>query len=373
MKQYLQVLKQVIENGIESDDRTGTGTISIFGTQARFNLLEGFPVPTTRKIYTKGFIEEMLWHIRGSNDISELHRVGVHIWDEWAVKESDIDAFLVKYNGWDLEDNASENPSGLSLAIKNIIKPDIMSKMLNKVGFIYGDSFRSSPCGYSDINKYYPTVELDMFSTDRKNRVQNHIIQTMNENPIGNSDKSIMREIYYRYIDQLNLLIEGLKKRPNSRRHIISTWIPEWLPFENLSPQENVLLGKGALAPCPMTQQYKVIDLGGDKKYLSMVLYIRSNDLALGAAFNIPQYSLLLSMVAQVVDMIPYELIWTVGDAHIYKNHIEGVKEQLTRMPLPLSRLKLNPEIKDIFNFRSNDIEIINYKHHDPIKFDVSV
>ena len=211
------------------------------------------------------------------------------------------------------------------------------------------------------------------FASDRQTALNNWIVKTLTENGNRFKEENLLHRSFYTTIDQLNLLIKKLKTNPYSRRHIITAWIPEFLPFEELSPQENVILGKGALAPCPMTQQYKVIDLGGDKKYLSMVLYIRSNDLALGAAFNIPQYSLLLSMVAQVVDMIPYELIWTVGDAHIYKNHIEGVKEQLTRMPLPLSRLKLNPEIKDIFNFRSNDIEIINYKHHDPIKFDVSV
>ena len=373
MKQYLQILKQVTNEGVNTVDQNGKESLNVFGIQTKFNLLEGFPISTTREISTKDFIEEILWYIRGSNNVTELNNVGVHIWDEFAVKESDVDNFLVRYNGFNLEDNAKENPADITLSIGNIVKPPILKAMLNRIGFIYGDGFRSTPCSYLDFANYYPTVSIDDFSSDRVNKVKNYIVKNLNENPVNNSDKRIMRQVYYGYIDQLNLLIEKLKKNINSNELIINTWIPEWLPFEDLSPQENVLIGKGSIAPTIISQQYNVINLGGDKKYLSMLLNVRKCDLVLDGLLNISKYSLLLSMIAQVVDMIPYELILTIGDAYICKDHLKGVNEQLTRNPLTLPKLKLNLEINDIFNFRSNDIEIINYKHHDPIEFDVSV
>jgi len=277
MKQYLDLLRHVRENGTFKGDRTGTGTYSVFGYQMRFDLSEGFPLVTTKKIHFKSVVHELLWFLKGDTNTQYLKDNGVRIWDEWADENGDL-------------------------------------------GPVYGFQWRNWP------------------------------------NANGAS------------VDQVKQVVEQLKTSPNSRRIIISAWNPSDLPDETISPQQNVKEGRMALAPCHAFFQFYVSD-----GKLSCQLYQRSADIFLGVPFNIASYALLTLMLAQVCDLEPGDFVHTLGDAHLYTNHQEQVELQLSRDPLPLPQMKLNPEIKDIFDFTFNDFELVDYQHHEHIKGIVAV
>jgi thymidylate synthase len=264
MKQYLGLLDHVIKNGTEKKDRTGTGTISVFGYQMRFNLENGFPLLTTKKLHLKSIIHELLWFISGSTNIKYLNDNGVRIWNEWADKDGNL-------------------------------------------GPVYGYQWRSWP---ADGGKK---------------------------------------------IDQLTEVIENIKRIPDSRRLIVSAW--------NVGEIE-----KMAIPPCHVMFQFYV---AGGK--LSCQLYQRSCDIFLGVPFNIASYALLTLMVAQVTSLKPGDFIHTLGDAHIYLNHIDQVKLQLTRETFPLPKIVINPTIKDILKFRFEDFTLTDYVAHPHIKGDISV
>jgi thymidylate synthase len=253
-----------MDHGTLKGDRTGTGTKSVFGYQMRFDLGEGFPLLTTKKLHLKSIIYELLWFLRGDTNINYLHEHGVTIWDEWA------------------------GPDG-------------------ELGPVYGHQWRS-----------WPT-------------------------PDG------------RTIDQISLLIEGIKSDPDSRRHIVSAW----------NPAE---IDKMALPPCHALFQFYVAN---DK--LSCQLYQRSADVFLGVPFNIASYALLTMMVAQVCGLVPGEFVHSFGDAHIYINHFEQVKEQLSRIPRPLPKMLINPDVKDIFNFRYEDFKLEGYDPYPSIKAPIAI
>lgn len=264
MKQYLDLLEHVVNKGSEKQDRTGTGTLSVFGYQMRFNLQDGFPVLTTKKLHLKSIIYELLWFLDGNTNIKYLNEHGINIWNEWADENGDL-------------------------------------------GHIYGYQWRSWPA------------------------------------PGGKS------------VDQISNVINSIRENPDSRRHIISAW--------NVGE-----LDKMALPPCHILFQFYVNDGG-----LSCQLYQRSADIFLGVPFNIASYSLLTMMIAQSTGLQPREFVHTLGDAHIYLNHIDQVKLQLARDPFPLPQMKLNPERKNIFNFEYDDFELVNYKSHPHIKGEISV
>lgn len=260
MKQYHDLLQYILDNGKQKSDRTGTGTLSTFGYQMRFDLSEGFPLVTTKKIHLKSVIHELLWFLSGDTNVKYLQENGVKIWDEWA----DSEGFL---------------------------------------GPVYGKQWRS-----------------------------------------------------FEGVDQINWIVENLKNDPHSRRHIVSAWNAKDLP-------------KMALAPCHCLFQFYV---GGDNK-LSLQLYQRSADAFLGVPFNIASYSLLLTMMAQVVGLEVGEYIHSFGDLHLYSDHIDKAKLQLTREPYPLPILKLNSSITEIDQFKYDDFKIENYQYHPHIKAKVSV
>ncbi len=264
MKQYLDLLDHVVKKGSEKQDRTGTGTLSVFGYQMRFDLQDGFPVLTTKKLHLKSIIHELLWFLDGDTNTKYLNDHGVKIWDEWADENGDL-------------------------------------------GHIYGYQWRS-----------WPTADG-------------------------------------KFIDQISNVINSIRENPDSRRHIISTW--------NVGE-----LDKMALPPCHILIQFWVNNGG-----LSCQLYQRSADIFLGVPFNIASYSLLTMMIAQSTGLHPREFIHTLGDAHIYFNHIDQVKQQLTRSPFPLPQMKLNPERKNIFDFEYDDFELVNYQAHPHIKGIISV
>jgi len=246
MKQFLDLLRDVKENGHDHSDRTGTGRRSIFGRQIRFNLQEGFPLVTTRKIYTKALIEEMLWFIKGSTDTSELKNKDVNIWNNWAVNEKDIESFI---------DNTFS--SNVDDPIRNEAINIVKSESLNSIGPMYGYNWRNAP--QAIVHSLWPTIEINNIPKDKMKLF-------LDEYEI-NKDKFIDEEgnvasfeefatfKYYSTVDQLNDLIINLKNNPYSARHVVTAWIPAYIPFENKTPQENVLLKRGALAPCHMSFQ----------------------------------------------------------------------------------------------------------------------
>jgi thymidylate synthase len=264
MEQYLNLVQQVLNEGAVKTDRTGTGTVSCFGAQLRFNLQDGFPLVTTKKLHLKSIIYELLWFLNGDTNIKYLKDHGVSIWDEWADENGDL-------------------------------------------GPVYGKQWRSW------------------------------------ETKDG------------RVIDQISDAIRTIKNNPDSRRIIVNAWNVGDLPEMKLSP-------------CHCLFQFYV-----SNGKLSCQLYQRSADVFLGVPFNIASYALLTMMVAQVCDLEPGEFIHTFGDVHLYSNHIEQAKLQLSREPFPLPVMKINPEVKDIFGFKFEDFELLNYQHHPHIKAPVAI
>ncbi len=277
MKQYQDLLQHVLEHGVRKEDRTGTGTLSVFGYQMRFDLQVGFPLVTTKKLHLKSILHELLWFLRGDTDTAYLRGHGVSIWDEWA------------------------NAQGA-------------------LGPIYGHQWRS-----------WPT-------------------------PAGG------------HIDQLAQLVEQIRARPDSRRHIVSAWNVADLPDESLSPQANVEAGRMALAPCHAFFQFYVA-----QGRLSCMLTQRSADSLLGVPYNIASYALLTHMLAQQCDLDVGELIWSGGDVHIYLNHLEQVSLQLTRVPYPLPRLILARRPTSLFDYCEADVVIEHYQCHPSIKAPIAV
>lgn len=264
MKQYHDLLEHILENGVKKEDRTGTGTISVFGYQMRFDLSEGFPCITTKKLHLRSIIHELLWFLKGDTNIQYLKENNVSIWDEWA------------------DENGNLGP-------------------------VYGSQWRS-----------WPTADG-------------------------------------RHIDQIKQVIDQLKNNPDSRRIIVSAW--------NVGEIE-----KMALPPCHAFFQFYVAE-----GRLSCQLYQRSADTFLGVPFNIASYALLTMMLAQVCDLKPGDFVHTLGDAHLYSNHLEQAKLQLTRDFRPLPQMKINPDVKDLFDFKFEDFELVNYDPHSHIKAEVAV
>ncbi len=264
MQQYLDLLRHVRENGVKKEDRTGTGTISVFGYQMRFDLSKGFPLVTTKKLHLRSIIHELLWFLKGDTNINYLKENGVSIWDEWADEKGDL-------------------------------------------GPVYGSQWRC-----------WPTTD-------------------------GN------------HIDQITNAIEVIKNDPDSRRIIVSAW--------NVGE-----LDKMALAPCHAFFQFYVAE-----GKLSCQLYQRSADIFLGVPFNIASYALLVMMIAQVTDLKVGDFVHTLGDAHLYSNHLEQCDLQLTRKPFPLPTMKLNPDVKSVFDFKFEDFELAGYESHPHIKAPVAI
>ncbi|MGM1458793.1 MAG: thymidylate synthase [Columbia Basin potato purple top phytoplasma] len=288
MYQYLDLCFLILKKGITRINRTSIKTKGIFGHQMRFNLNKGFPLLTTKKLYLKGIIHELLWFIKGDTNIRYLVQNNVNIWNEWPYK---------KYT-----QTLSFKGETLKEFIQKIKNDELFASKHGQLGPIYGKQWR------------------DCYG-----------------------------------VDQLKKIIQEIKKNPSSRRLIISAWNPS-------------LINEMVLPPCHVMMQFYVED---DK--LSLQLYQRSGDVFLGIPFNIASYSLLLMMVAQVTNLQPYEFIHTLGDAHIYENHLEQIKIQIQRKPYPLPQIILNPNIRDIENFQFSDFKLKDYICHDVLKGEVAV
>jgi len=264
MRQYLDLMERILDHGTRKRDRTGTGTLSVFGHQMRFDLTQGFPLVTTKKLHVKSIVHELLWFLRGETNIKYLNEHGVRIWDEWADEQGDL-------------------------------------------GPVYGQQWRSWPASDGET------------------------------------------------IDQMAGIVMAIRRNPDSRRLIVSAW----------NPAE---VDKMALPPCHCLFQFYVAD-----ERLSCQMYQRSADVFLGVPFNIASYALLTLMVAQVTDMAPGEFVHTFGDAHLYLNHLEQARLQLTRTPRALPTMRLNPAVKDLFGFRYEDFVLEGYEPHPHIKAQVAV
>ena len=269
MKQYLDILNRILTEGTQKGDRTGTGTLSIFATQSRYNLQDGFPLLTTKKLHLKSIIYELLWFLRGDTNVRWLQERGVRIWNEWADEDGEL-------------------------------------------GPVYGHQWRSWPDYQGGT------------------------------------------------IDQIKQVVDQLKNNPDSRRMIVSAW--------NVAE-----VNKMALPPCHTIFQFYTAPVADGRRRLSLQLYQRSADTFLGVPFNIASYALLLQMMAQVCDMEAGDFIHTTGDTHLYLNHLEQARLQLTREPRPLPRMNINPDVKSIFDFQYEDFELVGYDPHPHIKAEVSV
>lgn len=370
MKQYLQTLHEILQNGTDHADRTGVGRRSIFGVMNRYNLTEGFPAITTRKLFFKTMVSETLWFLTGSMSTADLKVNGKHngIWDKWAVTEKDVDAFAEKY-----KDKMGEDTYPISAWMKE--------NLVGSVGHMYGAAWRNFITD-GKIHQLWPSATLADLAPDKQaecNKKYSESLTTEKAELLSETDLVELKSLIANYtkysaVDQITNLVEGLKKRPWSSRHMVVAWSPSVLPFEELTPQENVLLGRAALAPCHYAFQCFVTPHPTDKdvKRLSMKVDLRANDYPVGAVFNIAQYSLLLSMLAHVTGMEAYELVYSVGDCHIYSDQIDLAKEQLTRTPLKSPKLWINPEVKNIFDFKEDDFRLEEYQHHDHIAYPVA-
>ena len=305
MRQYLELLRDIKENGVQKGDRTGTGTISVFGRQLRFDLNEGFPAVTTKKLFLRGIIHELLWFLQGSTNIKYLVDNDVHIWDEWPYR-----AYL-KQQGKDVPDSGSEEwKAGIKEFTEKIKADDAFAAEHGELGPVYGYQWRHWPA------------------------------------PDG------------RHIDQITKVIETLKKNPNDRRMIVSAW--------NVADLE--AMDKAGLPPCHLMFQFYVAD-----SKLSCQMYQRSADTFLGVPFNIASYALLTMMVAQVAGLEVGDFVHTLGDTHLYLNHLEQVDEQLSREPKPLPTMKINPDVTSILDFTIDDFELVGYESWPSIKAPIAV
>jgi thymidylate synthase len=305
MRQYLDLLQDIKDNGVKKMDRTGVGTISVFGRQMRFDLSEGFPAVTTKKLFMRGIIHELIWFLQGSSNIKYLVDNDVHIWDEWPYKH-----YLIEQGKEVSNSNSEEWKAGIKEFTEKIKADDKFAKKWGELGPVYGYQWR-----------HWPT-------------------------PDGT------------HIDQIKKAVDTIKNNPDSRRIIVSAW--------NVADVDE--MAKAGLPPCHLLFQFYVAN-----GKLSCQMYQRSADTFLGVPFNIASYSLLTMMMAQVCGLEPGDFVHTFGDTHLYLNHLKQVDEQLSRKPKPLPKMKINPKVKNIDDFKFEDFKLTDYDPYPAISAPIAV
>jgi thymidylate synthase len=301
MKQYLDLIRHIKDKGVFKGDRTGTGTLSVFGYQMRFDLQQGFPLVTTKKVHLKSILHELLWFVKGDTNIRYLVENGVGIWNEWPYQS------WLRQTGADkkYEMHSEQWKAGLKEFVERIKSDDDFAQKYGDLGPVYGRQWRN-----------------------------------------------------FEGVDQLAEVIEDIKSNPDSRRLIVSAWNPKDIP----------VMAKSGLPPCHSLFQFYV-----SEGKLSCQLYQRSADVFLGVPFNIASYAALTMMVAQVTGLEMGDFVHSFGDAHLYTNHMQQIEEQLSRETLPLPELKINPQVKNIFDFEYDDFELVGYQSHRAISAPVAV
>lgn len=305
MKQYLGLLEDIKQNGVKKNDRTGVGTISVFGRQLRFDLSQGFPALTTKKLFMRGIIHELIWFLQGSSNIKYLVDNDVHIWDEWPYKH-----YLQSQGKKVPDSNSEEWKTGIKSFTEKVKGSASFAKKWGELGPVYGYQWRNWPA------------------------------------PDG------------KHIDQIKEVIETIKNNPDSRRMIVSAW--------NVADIEE--MSKAGLPPCHLLFQFYVAN-----GKLSCQMYQRSADTFLGVPFNIASYALLTMMVAHVTGLKPGDFVHTFGDTHLYLNHLKQVDKQLSRKPRALPKMKINPKVKDISDFKFEDFELVGYDPYPSIYAPIAV
>lgn len=363
-KEYFRLLNTILTNGRRKKNRTGINTIGVFGEQAKFDVnLDAFPILTTKKVFFKGILHELLWFIKGDTNIKYLVDNNVHIWDEWAYQK-----FLKSTNKNSAE---REYITDQDKFIDHIRESMEFAEKWGELGEgTYGGMWRAFP--YHD--------DFTIHHTDH-----NYV---MNPEILGKT--SYLDSVGH--VDQLKKVVDKLKSNPDDRRMIVSAWHPYWVDHcalppchclfhfntEELTDWERSWIAQERGFNIGITSVHEINEREFDKvgiprRRLNCLLYIRSNDMFLGSPFNITSYALLTAMVAHSVNMVPGVLTYTIGDCHLYQNHIEQVKLQLSRMPKTLPKLWLNPNVKDLFSFKYEDIKLFDYDPHPAIKADVAV
>ncbi len=350
------LLKECYYYGNAHEDRTGVGRKSLIVRQLRFNMDEGFPLVTTKKVSMEAITHELLWCIEGLSGTKYLTDKGVNRWELWTVKDNDLDEFLDKHLKEDVVNQ------------RDAIKEELKGKV-GTIGDIYGPNWRNAPQQY--INPAWPSLPIEDIPKDKIDIFKGLYKSMSDEDKAEVEEDAFVSMMYNGSVDQLNNLVVNLRDRPYSSRHVISAWIPQLIPFEDMSPTDNVLLDRGALAPCHMMFQCFVTECKG-KLELTLHVYIRSSDMPVGLPYNIAQYALLLHLLANSLGYKPKELIVTLGDAHIYLNQLETVEKQLLLSPKLLPKLAPLPKGKSIFDITAEDIKLNNYTHHPFLKYEVS-
>jgi thymidylate synthase len=406
MYNYLNLMSDILLKGNVRDDRTGVGTKGLFNASLRYDLREGFPLVTTKKVYFKGIVHELLWFLKGDTNTQYLLDNDVHIWDGWALNQEYLDGFdsypseVIKAGLVALGKNPNVVPSITQYAT---------DKFIEKVGYKYVNLGGKATKIFDNYNEYVRKIVLDKYP---------ELTDTYLPHPPVNSLGPVYGKMFRAYptvdhlgnvieIDQLTEVVKQLKEKPFSRRHIVNLWHPGLAPDESITPKANVLIGKQALAPCHFLLQFyvnKVDDkdalqyyvrhlhvigdplptseeqltlakAAGWRNYqLSLAFTMRSSDVFLGLPFNIASYALLLMIIANQLDYQPVELVYNGGDVHLYHNQIEAAKLQLNRSPRKLPNVKLNVPIGTAFDsVKYEDIELLDYVSYPAIKVEVAV
>jgi thymidylate synthase len=395
-KEYFRLLNTILNDGRIKHNRTGTNTIGVFGEQAKFKVdMDAFPILTTKKVWMKGIVHELLWFISGDTNIKYLVDNNVHIWDAWAYKRyKDTSISTLRHDElrtsfvWD-NDHAPVNHEQLLLVHNGIIRHFTQEEFIEKIKTDDEFAAKWGELGegtYGGMWRAFPVTHYKDAEELRKHA------------KIGDSITGTSDGRYVHFVDQLRNVVDKLKTNPDDRRMIISAWHPHWVNHcalppchcflnfnsEELTIEERIEIAgqdkndrAGAIAIDAYDKEGDFADalteMGVPTRRLNLMMYIRSNDFFLGAPFNLTSYSLMIALMSRVTGMQPGVLTYNVGDAHIYENHLYQVKLQMTREPMKLPKLWLNPDIKSLFDFKYDDIKLIDYQSHGVIKGEVAV
>lgn len=366
MQAYQNLLQRILETGHDhAEDRTGKGRRRVFGVMERFDLSDGkFPLVTTREINPRMPILETLMFIGGHTNVAWLHQHNCHIWDQWAATLDSAKGYFGK-----LVERGLATPEQVEMLMAEADRD-----WMGEIGPMYGAMWRDWPRENEDIHLLEVTRTVDEVASDKREvweQAWHGLTEAQKaEFPL---DKWILRG-YYSTVDQLNELRLNLLNDPYGSRHVVTALNPSFTPVSGLSPDQQIFVKKGSLMACHAMFQVFVTPpaFEGGKKRLSLSFYLRSADVPVGSAFNIAGYAFLAHLLAHVTDMEAHELIYTVGDAHIYFDQLEGVKEQLTREPRDTPRIRLNPDQRDLFKFTIDDVTIEDYNPHPKINYPVA-